>query len=419
MEGLAEHLSPLTKFGIAIGCSVLLPKLMERLRLPGVLGFILAGILMGPNALGLIKPDGPVIELLAELGKLLFMFFVGFEIDLDEFKKSRNRSVTFGALTFLFPMVFGVLLGRATGNGWNTVLLIGSIIASHTLLAFPTIQRMGLGQHPAVTTVVGGTIFTDIASMLVLALAVSVHESGFSWGFLGMQLLELGVFVAIIFLFAGSLARKAIIRWGDKPEIRVMIMLVLIAVCAEGANLIKLEGIVGAFLAGIAVKRAVRGKFAVVELEVISQALFIPAFFLTTGFLVNFKLLGDTAMTRPELVFGIIAALVVGKYIAAWLMSRIFGGTRAQVNLVWSLSLPQMAATLATAVVAYNTVNAAGVRLLDMPYVNASLVLVVITCVAGPILTQRFAGQVKGEEPAGALPHSPEVGPALPPEAPC
>lgn len=391
MEGFAAEFTPLTKFAVAIGCSVLLPKLMERLRLPGVLGFIIAGVLVGPNALGLISADGPVIALLAELGKLLFMFFVGFEIDLDEFKKSRNRSATFGALTFLFPMIGGVLLGRATGNDWNSSLLIGSIIASHTLLAFPIIQRLGLAQHPAVATVVGGTIFTDIASMLVLALTVSVHLAGFSWSFLGVQLLELAIFVTVILLFAGSLARKAIIRWGDKPELRVMIMLVVIAICAEGASLIRLEGIVGAFLAGIAVKRAVRGKFAVEQLEVVAHAIFIPAFFLTTGFLVNFHLLGQTAVTRPELVFGIIAALVFGKYLAAWLTTRIFGGTRAQTNLAWSLSLPQMAATLASAVVAYNTVNAAGVRLLDMPYVNASLVLVVATCVAGPILTQRFA----------------------------
>ncbi len=404
MEGIAAqvaHASPLTKFAIAIGCSVLLPKLMERMRLPGVLGFILAGILVGPNALHLIEADGPVIGLLAELGKLLFMFFVGFEIDIAEFKKSRNRSATFGALTFIFPMAGGVLLGRATGNEWNTSMLIGSIIASHTLLAFPIIQRLGLGHHPTVATVVGGTIFTDIASMLVLALTVSVHLAGFSWSFLGTELLELAIFVTVIFLFAGLLARRAIIQWGDKPELRVMIMLVVIVVCAEGASLIKLEGIVGAFLAGIAVKRAVRGKFAVEQLEVISQALFIPAFFLTTGFLVNFQLLGQSAITRPGLVFGIIAVLALGKYIAAWLTTRIFGGSRAQMHLTWSLSLPQMAATLASAVVAYNTVNSAGVRLLDMPYVNASLVLVVATCVAGPILTQRYAQQVKSESATG------------------
>lgn len=419
MEALAEHLSPLTKFGIAIGASVLLPKLMERLRLPGVLGFIIAGAIIGPNALGLIRADGPVMELLSELGKLLFMFFVGFEIDLDDFKKSRNRSLTFGALTFLFPLTGGVLLGRAIGKDCNGSLLIGSIIASHMLLAFPIVQKLGLARHPIVATVVGGTIFTDIGSMLILALTVSVHVAGFSWGFLGIQLLELAVFVALIFLFAGSLARKAIVRWGDKPELRVMIMLVVIAVCAEGANLIRLEGIVGAFLAGIAVKRAVRGKFAVEQLEVVAHAIFIPAFFLTTGFLVNFHLLGETAVTRPGLVFGNIAALVLGKYLAAWLTTSIFGGSLAETNLAWSLSLPQMAATLASCVVAYQTVNSAGVRLLELNYVNASLVLIVLTCVAGPILTQRFAGQVKSETGSptpdtGGIPPVPKAPAAIP-----
>jgi Kef-type K+ transport system membrane component KefB len=233
--------------------------------------------------------------------------------------------------------------------------------------------------------------------MLVLAITVSVHLTGFSWQFLGTELLELAVFVTLVLTAAGWLARKAIIRYGETPEVRMMIMLVVIALCAEGARVIQLEGIVGAFLAGIAVKRAVRGKFAVEQLEVTAHAIFIPAFFLTTGFLVNFRLLGQTAISRPGLVLGIVAALVLGKYLAAWLCTAKFGGTRAQTNLVWSLSLPQMAATLASAVVAYKTVNAEGAHLLDDTYVNAVLVLVVVTCVAGPILSQRYGGQVKGE----------------------
>jgi len=413
MGHLFHDLNALTKFTIAIALGVLLPKLMERIRLPAVLGFITVGVLIGPNALDLVREDGPVISLLAELGKLLFMFFVGFEINLDEFKKSRNRSVAFGALTFCLPMAAGVALAHTVGgSNWNSALLVGSLIASHTLLAFPILQRMGLAQHPAATMVVGGTIFTDIASMLVLAVTVSVHLTGFSWHFLLLQLTELAIYVPLILIFAGSLARKAIIRYGATPEVRVMIMLVVIALCAEGAQLIHLEGIVGVFLAGVAVKHAVRGKFAVEQLEVTAYALFIPAFFFTTGFLVNFQLLGRTALTRPALVFGIIAALAGGKYLAAWLSTLTFGGTRAQTNLVWSLSLPQMAATLASAVVAYNTINASGERLIDQTYVNAVLVLVVATCVAGPILSQRYAQQVKTEpdiEPAPDSPASSEI----------
>ncbi len=399
MEGSDGQLSLLARFAIAIGLAILLPKAMERLRLPGVLGFILAGILVGPNVLGIIKPDGEAITLLAEVGKLLFMFFVGFEINLDEVNRSRNRSLAFGALTFLAPFAGGVLLGRLTGNDWNSAFLIGSLIASHTLLAFPVLERLGLVQHPAVTMVVGGTILTDIAAMLVLAVTVSVHLTGWSWGFLGIELLELAVFVPLVLFGAGTLARKAIIRYGQKAELRVMILLVVIAPCAEGAHLIRLEGIVGAFLAGIAVKRAVRGRFAVEQLEVTAHAIFIPAFFLTTGFLVNFQLLGQTTVSRPGLVLGLIAALVIGKYLAAWLSTLAFGGTRARTDLVWSLSLPQMAATLASAVVAYKTVDASGARLLDETYVNAVLVLVVVTCIAGPILSERSARRVK-DEPA-------------------
>ncbi len=400
MEDIAVHLSPLSTFSIVVGFFVLLPKLMDRCRLPAVLGFIVAGTLVGPSGFGLIQANGPVVSLFAELGKLLFMFFVGFEIDLDGFKQARNRSLTFGALTFFLPFVAGAALGRLTGSGWNSALLIGSLIASHTLLAFPALQRHGLAQHPSVTTVVGGTIFTDIASMLVLAVAVSVHRTGFSWQFLGAEVLELAVFVPLVLFGAGTVARKAIIRYGARAEVRVMILLVVITVCSEGANLIKLEGIVGAFLAGIAVKRAVRGGFVVEQLDVVARALFIPAFFLTTGFLVNFRLLGHTAISRPILVLGIIGALLGGKFLAAWFTKLAFGGTRAETALVWSLSLPQMAATLASAVVGYQTVNAAGERLLDESWVNAVLVLVVATCVGGPILTERFAQQVIGQSGA-------------------
>jgi Kef-type K+ transport system membrane component KefB len=397
MEGIASHFSLLSRFALAIGAAVLLPKAMERVRLPGVLGFILAGILLGPNVLGAIKADGPTITLLAEVGKLLFMFFVGFEIDLDQFNKSRARSMGFGALTFLAPFAAGAFLARLTGTGWNGAFLVGSLIASHTLLAFPIVQRLGLASHPAVTMVVGGTIFPDIASMLVLALSVSVHLAGWSWRFFLVEMLQLAIYVPLVLFGAGTLARKAIIRYGTTPEARVMILLVVISLCAEGASFIRLEGIVGAFLAGIAVKRAVRGKFAVEQLEVTAHAIFIPAFFLTTGFLVNFRLLGETAVSRPGLVLGLVAALAAGKYLAAVLSALMFGGSRAQTALVWSLSLPQMAATLASAVVAYQTIDASGVRLLDESWVNATLVLVVVTCVAGPILSERSARRVLGE----------------------
>ncbi len=389
------HLPLLTRFALAFGLAILLPKLMGRIGLPPVLGFIAAGALLGPALIGILDPNGAGIVMLAEIGKLLFMFFVGFEIDLKEFNKTRARSLRFGILTFLLPLTFGALLARSLGNNWNSSLLIGSLISSHTLLAFPLLQRLGLAQHPVVAMVVGGTIFTDIASMLLLAVTVSVHVTGFSWAFLGRELLELAVYVPLVIFGAGALARKAIIRFGEKPEARVMILLVVIAVCGELAHFIQLEGIVGAFLAGIAVKRAVRGKFAIEALEVTAHAIFIPAFFLSTGFLVDVPRLVRTILGRPDLVVGLLAALTAGKFIAAWLSVRMSKGTSTEAGLAWSVSLPQMAATLAAAVVAYQTMNAAGDHLLGQDYVDAILVLVVLTCVTGPILAERFARRIK------------------------
>src|SRR5690606_11615024 len=145
------------------------------------------------------------------------------------------------------PFAAGVAVALSFGKDLNAALLVGSIIASHTLLAFPILQKLGLTRHAAVVMVGAGTIFTDIASMLVLAITVSVHETGFSWRFLGLELLELAVFVPLVLFGAGSLARKALMRYGQTAELRVVVMLVVIALCAEGARLIRLEGIVGAF----------------------------------------------------------------------------------------------------------------------------------------------------------------------------
>lgn len=388
---MPNDLSMMTTLAMTMAMVLLLPRLMERFRIPGVLGFILAGVVLGPGLMGVLNEEGQAIHLLSELGKLLFMFFVGFEIDLEQFRKTRARAAIFGVLTFLVPFILGVLFARVAGYEWTAAVLIGSVIASHTLLAYPLLSKLKLNDRESVLATVGATIFTDIAAMLVLALAVSTHQSGFSWSFLAVEMIELAVFVPLVLFGLSKLTRKAIIRYGQTPEARVMILLVVIAVAAELADLIHLEGIVGAFLVGIAVKRAVRGKFAVEQLEVLAHSMFIPAFFLTTGFLVDFSLLGKTLVSRPGIVLGLIGALVLGKFLAAGLSAKFFHYSRADAGLMFSLTLPQMAATLASAVIGHQALNSAGEPLLDMEFVNAVLVMVFLTCVAGPMLSAHWA----------------------------
>ncbi|MCC9607720.1 cation:proton antiporter [Blastopirellula sp. JC732] len=399
-----EELSHLTRLAIGLLLAIFLPRLMERIRLPGVLGYILAGVILGPCVTGVLTPGGPVLEVWAELGKLLFMFFVGFEIDIDEFKKVRNKAALFGGLTFLFPFAAGYFVGYMLGYSWVASMLIGSIIASHTLLAHPILAKLGLLERESVLIAVGGTIFTDVASMLILAVAVSIFQFGFSWQFLLTELVELAIYVPLVLFGLSKLARRWIVHYGETPEARVCILLVMLAVAAELAQLIQLEGIVGAFLVGLAIKRTLRGKFAVEQLEVLAKALFIPTFFLTTGFLLDFPLLGKTLTTQPQLAIGLLVSLVLGKWLGAFMIGKICNYSKLDVRLIFSITLPQMAATLASAVVGYSTMNAEGERMFDLEFVNGVLVLVVATCVAGPILSKRWgrmiAEEIKQEEAA-------------------
>ena len=388
--------SPLAITSIGTILIITMPRLMRLLKLPAVLGFILIGVILGPALLGFIKSDGPVINWLAEIGKVLFMFFVGFEIDLKLFSKTKNRAVVFGFLTFIIPLAAGITLGRAYAYSWNASLLIGSIIASHTLLAYPVLKRLGVLGNPAVATTISGTIFTDIAAMLVLAVSISVHQTGFSWTFLGTELIELALFVPLVLFGLSKLTRKALIRFGHTSDARVSILLVAVMVAAEGAHYIHLEGIVGAFLVGIALKRALRGNFAVEQLETVAHSLFIPCFFLTTGFLVDFGVMKQTIVSQPLLVVLLITATVAGKSLAAWATGLCFRFQKAETLTMASLSFPQMAATLASAVVGYQAVNGSGEHLLDRGFVNAVVMLVIFTCVAGPILTERFASGLPG-----------------------
>jgi len=171
-------------------------------------------------------------------------------------------------------------------------------------------------------------------------------------------------------------------------------MLLLVAVAAVGAEAIHLEGIIGAFLAGLAVNTATRHSEAKHELEFIGNHLFIPVFFLTIGFLIDIRTFANTLVEQFGLVFGIVGGLIGSKYLAAEVARRAFGYTRLEGLTMWSLSIPQVAATLAAALVAYNTTDAAGERLIGEPVLNSVIVLLVVTSVLGPILTERFAKQL-------------------------
>lgn len=396
-----KHLPLMARFAILMLVILVIPPLCERIRLPGVVGLLACGVLLGPSGLDIAQKAGAGHDL-AEIGKLLLMFFAGMEIDLIQFNRTRHRSLSFGTLTFALPLAAGIAAGLAFGYGWVSALLIGSLLASHTLLGFPVVQKLGLVKNEAVAVTIGATIFTDIASLLVLAICIPIHISGFAAGPFVTQIVELAVFIPLVLVGLGKLGETLMAKTRSK-ESQFGILLLVVALAAIGAEMIHLEGIIGAFLAGLAVNRAARGTQAKEELEFIGNNFFIPLFFIGIGFLIDLNVFFRTLIDQFWLMTSIVGGLILSKFLAAKLAARRFGYSGTEANLMWSLSLPQVAATLAAALVAYGAKNSQGQRLIDEPVLNTVIVLMVVSSILGPVLTEHF-----GRRLAPIPPPSPE-----------
>jgi Kef-type K+ transport system membrane component KefB len=331
------------------------------------------------------------------------MFFAGLEIDLDQFLRVRNRSMTYGVATFALPLAAGMLAGLVFGYGWLGALLIGSLLASHTLLGFPVVQELGLIRNEAVTVAIGATVFTDVASLLVLAICIPIHTAGFSPRTFAVQVVSLAVYVPVLIFGLGTLATY-LMKWLHKStEGQFLVLLLSVTASAVAAEMIHLEGIVGAFLAGLAVNRAVQHSEAKEQLEFLGNSIFVPSFFLVVGFLIDVRVFLQTLVSHIGFVSAIVGGLLISKWIAAFVTQKFLGYSRDERAIMWSLSLPQVAATLAAALTAYQAKSADGRPLIDEPVLNTVIVLMVVTSLLGPILTEVF-----GKRLAAATPTSPE-----------
>jgi Kef-type K+ transport system membrane component KefB len=304
-------------------------------------------------------------------------------------------------VTTSLPLVLGTAVGFAFGYGALPAVVIGSLLASHTLLASGIIAKLGLAKLEPISVTYGATMFSDTSSLVVFAICASTFQRGFSIGALAILLIEIAIFIPLVLVGLSRAGGSVLKRVEGDQSAYFAVMLAILAVAATLAQTIQLPGIVGAFLSGLALNSAVREKAAKKELEFIGNSLFIPIFFITTGFLIDPRALLHSLVSDAGLVASIIGALVLGKYIAAELTGRAFGYSTEARLTVWSLTLPQVAATLAAALVAYDTFDPSHQRLLDTRMLNVVLVLMLATSILGPIMTERFAPRLHAE---GATP---------------
>jgi Kef-type K+ transport system membrane component KefB len=387
-------LPTLAKFAVGMAIIVGIPRLSRRMRIPAVVGLLLSGVVIGPHGLGLFAEHAPIADFFSEIGKLLLMFSAGLEIDLALFRKAQRRSIEFGIITTTLPLLLGTAVGFWFGYGAITAIVLGSLLASHTLLGAPIVSRLGATRLEPITITYGATILSDTLSLVVFAICVSTYTSGFAVSRLALQLIEIAIFVPFILFGLGRAGAWALKKVEDDENTHFVLMLAIMAVAGVLADIINLPGIVGAFLAGVAVNGAVQNKPAKEKLEFFGNSFFVPIFFVVTGFLIDPIVFWHTITGNLALVVAVIGALVTGKWIAAEVAGRAFGYSRAARLTMWSLTLPQVAATLAATLVAFDTFDPAGQRLLDARTLNVILVLVLTTSILGPVLTERFVPQL-------------------------
>lgn len=369
-------------FFVAAVVLLLGPVLAERIGLPGLVGIVLGGTLVGPFVLDWVAREG-IVEALGELGLLFLMFLAGLELDLDEFRRNQRPALTFGALTFSLPFVLGLLLVLPFGYGLATAALYGSLWASHTLVAYPIVQERRLTRHRAVGMAAGGTVITDTLALFVLAVVVGSVESDRRPALI---LLGLAVGLALLVAFCAFVlpwvGRRAFAHLGEGRAPRFLFLLAALTSAALVADRMGLEGIVGAFFAGLALNRLVHSGPELMEtVELIGGVLLIPFFLLSTG-----MLLDPAQFTEPDVLVlagASLAIVFVGKAAASYLGGRAAGFAAAEVRLVFGLTIAQAAATLAAVTIGTE------VGIFDEDLLSATLVVVLVTVMVSGIVTRR------------------------------
>jgi Na+:H+ antiporter len=390
--------NPVIIFSLVLFIILFAPILLNKLKFPPIIGLIIAGVIIGPYGFRLLLRDSSIV-LFGTVGLLYIMFTAGLEIDLQEFKKNRIKSVVFGIYTFVIPMALGTAAAYyILAFDLPTAVLLASMFASHTLLAYPITSRYGIARTRAVTLTIGGTIITDILALLVLAAIVGMYGGEIGSAFWLKLASSSVVFAAIVFLVFPIIARWFFKAFDDNVSqyIFVLALVFLGSFLAEAAGL---EAIIGAFLAGLALNRFIPHSSPLMNrIEFVGNALFIPFFLISVGMLVDFKVLfkGVGALK----VAGVMIAMAVfTKYIAAWFTQKTFRLSGNERELIFGLSNARVGATLAVVLVGYNVIlgeTATGVpiRLLNEDVLNGTILMILVTCIISSFVVEKASREI-------------------------
>lgn len=379
---------PTLIFFIVLAIILLAPLLLNRLRIPHIIGMIVAGVAIGPYGFHLLDNDAS-FKIFGQVGLLYLMFLAAIEIDLFHLQRNLKRGAVFGLLTFLIPLVLGFLSAiYFFGTDLVTALLLASMYASHTLISYPVAVRFGITKAPAVLMAIVGTIIAVIGALLTLATAVNVHLHGyFSITQIALLLLKLAGFclgVSVLYRYA---ARRFLRCYSDRVT-QFVFVLALVFLAAWLAQAIGLEGVLGAFFAGLVLNRFVPNTSPLMaRLEFVGNALFIPYFLIGIGMMIDIRVIASVETLKLAGVM--LAVALVAKWLAAWLTAKLYGMRSDDRQVMFGLTTAHTAVALAVVSVGY------GFGLLDSSMLNATVLMILITCAIAPMVTSGAAGRIK------------------------
>ena len=377
------------------------PIIMGKLRIPHIVGMVLAGVAVGPHGLNILAKDDS-FDLFGHVGLYYIMFLAGLEMNMANFMKNRVRTFTHGIMAFVIPMAMGFIINRAVLE-YNvmTSILLASMYASHTILTYPIVMRYGLTRQRSVTIAVGATAVTDTLTLLVLAIVGGLFKGQITGGFWLMLFLKIAAVFFVIFFFFPRVARYFFHRYEDNVA-QFIFVLAMTFLGAWLMELIGMEGLLGAFLTGLVLNRYVPNVSPLMtHLEFVGNAIFIPYFLIGVGMLVNVRLLFGGWDTLQVAAVMILVALT-SKWVASLFTQKIFGMRGVERELIYGLSNAQAGATLAAVMVGYNLIMPDGGRLLNDDVLNGTVILILVTCVFSSFMTERASKQIALENQASA-----------------
>ncbi|WP_256014023.1 cation:proton antiporter [Desertivirga xinjiangensis] len=399
--------NPVVIFSLVLFIILFAPILFNKIKVPHIIGVILSGVIIGPYGLNLLARDSSIV-LFGTVGLLYIMFMAGLEIDIEEFKKTRVKSFVFGLFTFLIPILLGSFAAYyVLGFSIPSAILLGSMLSSHTLLAYPIVSKYGISRIRAVTMSIGGTIITDILSLLVLAIVTGMTKGDIGPAFWIQLVIGCIVFGFVIFYIFPLIARWFFKRFDDNIS-QYIFVLAIVFLGAFLAEVAGLEAIIGAFLSGLALNRFIPHLSPLMNrIDFVGNAFFIPFFLISVGMLVDVSVLfkGWGAITVAAVM---ISLAIISKFMAAWFTQKSFKLSVNERQLIFGLSNARVGATLAVVLVGYNIILAETptgdpIRLLSEDVLNGAILMILITCTISSFVVEKASQKIALKEESESI----------------